>query len=49
MPKREAEQRQKFRQVALMLQRRIELFLRLPLATLDRMMIQAKLTDIGQR
>jgi len=45
----EAEQRQKFQQVAQMLQRRIELFLSLPLATLDRMTTQARLKDIGQR
>jgi arsenate reductase len=44
----EDAQRQKFYQVALLLQRRIELFLSLPFATLDRMTMQAKLTDIGQ-
>ena len=44
----EAAQRQKFHQVALMLRQRIEQFLRLPLATLDRMTIQATLQDIGQ-
>ena len=44
----EDAQRQKFRQVALMLRRRIELFLSLPLATLDAMAIQAKLQAIGQ-
>lgn len=45
----EADQRQKFHHVALMLQRRIELFLSLPLSTLDRMTIQAMLKDIRQR
>jgi arsenate reductase len=45
----EAEQRTKFREVALMLRRRIELFLRLPLAQFDARTIQAKLTDIGQQ
>ena len=44
----EDAQRQKFRDVALTLRRRIEQFLRLPLATLDRMRMQAALTDIGQ-
>jgi arsenate reductase (thioredoxin) len=43
------DQRQKFHHVALMLRQRIEQFLRLPLATLDRMTIQATLKDIGQR
>jgi arsenate reductase (thioredoxin) len=45
----EAEQRTKFRGVALMLRRRIELFLRLPLVQFDARTIQAKLTDIGQQ
>jgi arsenate reductase len=45
----EADQRQKFHHVALILRQRIEQFLRLPLATLDRMTIQATLKDIGQR
>jgi len=44
----EDAQRQKFRDVALILRRRIEQFLRLPLATLDRMTMQAKLKEIGQ-
>jgi arsenate reductase len=44
----EDAQRQKFRDVALVLRRRIEQFLRLPLATLDRMTMQAALKDIGQ-
>jgi arsenate reductase len=44
----EDAQRQKFRDVALILLRRIEQFLRLPLATLDRMTMQAKLQEIGQ-
>ena len=41
-------QRQKFREVALMLRQRIERFLSLPLATLDRMAMQAILKEIGQ-
>ncbi|HSX82695.1 MAG TPA: arsenate reductase ArsC, partial [Candidatus Saccharimonadia bacterium] len=41
-------QRQKFRDVALSLRRRIEQFLRLPLATLDRMTLQSRLKEIGQ-
>jgi protein-tyrosine-phosphatase len=45
----EEDQRQKFRHVALMLRRRLKLFLSVPLATLDRMTIQATLKDIGQR
>ena len=44
----EDAQRQKFREVALILRRRIAQFLRLPLTTLDRMTIQAKLQEIGQ-
>jgi arsenate reductase len=44
----EDAQRQKFREVALMLRQRIERFLRLPLATLDRMTMHAKLKEIGQ-
>ena len=44
----EDEQRAKFREVALILRRRIALLLRLPLATLDAMTIQAKLQEIGQ-
>ena len=44
----EDAQRQKFHEVALMLRQRIECFLRLPLATLDRMTMQAKLKEIGQ-
>ena len=44
----EDAQRQKFRDVALILRRRIEQFLSLPLATLDRMTMQAKLKEIGQ-
>lgn len=44
----EDEQRQRFSQVALLLRRRIELFLSLPLATLDQMSIQAQCTNIGQ-
>jgi arsenate reductase len=44
----EAEQRAKFREVALILRRRIALLLSLPLATLDAMTIQTKLKEIGQ-
>jgi len=44
----EDEQRTKFREVALILRRRIALFLRLPLSQLDAVTIQAKLKDIGQ-
>jgi len=44
----EDDKRKKFHQVALMLRRRIELFLRLPLAKLDTMTLQARLKDIGQ-
>jgi len=44
----EDDKRQKFHQVALLLRRRIELFLRLPLARLDTMTMQARLKDIGQ-
>jgi arsenate reductase (thioredoxin) len=44
----EDAQRQKFREVALILRQRIERFLRLPLASLDRMTMQAKLHEIGQ-
>jgi arsenate reductase len=38
----------KFHEVALMLRQRIERLLRLPLATLDRMTMHAKLQEIGQ-
>lgn len=44
----EDTQRQKFHEVALILRQRIERLLCLPLATLDRMMVQAKLKEIGQ-
>ena len=44
----EDAQRQKFHQVALMLRRRIELFLSLPLATSIAMTMQARLQEIGQ-
>ena len=44
----EDEQRAKFREVALMLRQRFERLLSLPLATLDRMTVQAKLKEIGQ-
>ena len=45
----EDAQRAKFREVALVLRRRIEQFLCLPLATLDRRTMQAKLQEIGQQ
>ena len=45
----EAEQRAKFREVALILRRRIALLLSLPLATLDATTIQAKMKEIGQQ
>jgi arsenate reductase len=41
-------QREKFREVALILRQRIERFLSLPFATLDRRTMQAKLQEIGQ-
>jgi arsenate reductase len=41
-------QRAKFREVALILRRRIAQFLRVPLATLDRRAMQAALTSLGQ-
>lgn len=44
----EEEQRQHFHQVALLLRRRIELFLSLPIAKFDAMTMQAQLQDIGQ-
>ena len=44
----EDAQREKFREVALILRQRIECLLRLPLATLDRMTMQSKLKEIGQ-
>jgi len=44
----EDEQRHKFHEIALILRRRIALLLRLPLATLDAMTLQATLKDIGQ-
>jgi arsenate reductase (thioredoxin) len=45
----EDAQRAKFREVALILRQRIEQFLSLPLATLDRRTMQAKLQEIGQQ
>jgi protein-tyrosine-phosphatase len=48
LPGTEAEKRELFLQVALMLQRRIELFINLPMAQLDTMTLQAQLKDIGQ-
>jgi arsenate reductase len=44
----EDAQRQKFHEVALTLRQRIERLLSFPLATLDRMTMQAKLKEIGQ-
>jgi arsenate reductase len=44
----EDAQRAKFREVALILRQRIEQFLSLPLATLDRRTMQARLQEIGQ-
>ena len=44
----EDAQRAKFREVALILRRRITLLLRLPLATLDAMTIQTQMKAIGQ-
>jgi arsenate reductase len=44
----EDAQREKFREVALILRQRIDHFLRVPLATLDRRTIQATLQAIGQ-
>lgn len=44
----EDAQRQKFRTVALLLRQRIERFLSVPLATLDKRTLQATLHEIGQ-
>ena len=44
----EEAQQKKFHQVALMLRQRIEQFLRVPIATLDRRTMQAALKTIGQ-
>jgi len=44
----EDEQRQKFNEVAQQLRRRIERFLRLPLATLDTTTMRTMLQEIGQ-
>jgi arsenate reductase len=44
----EDAQRQKFREVALILRQRVERLLNLPLATLDTMTMHAKLKEIGQ-
>lgn len=43
------KKRQFFREVALILRRRIELFTALPLARLDRMSLQGELKNIGKR
>jgi arsenate reductase len=48
-PGTEDAQREKFREVALLLRQRIEHFLSLPLGTLDTTTMQAKLKEIGQR
>jgi protein-tyrosine-phosphatase len=45
----EAEHRQRFQEVALLLRQRIEQFLSLSIASLDRMTLQAKLQAMGQR
>jgi arsenate reductase len=44
----DAEKRALFRQVALMLRRRLELCINLPIAQLDAMTLQARLKEIGQ-
>jgi arsenate reductase len=44
----ENKQRELFRKVALILRRRIELFLSLPLESLDAMSLRRKLTEIGK-
>jgi arsenate reductase (thioredoxin) len=44
----EDAQREKFREVALILRQRIDHFLSVPLATLDRRTMQATLQEIGQ-
>ena len=46
-PGTEEAQRQTFRQVALMLRRRIELFLSLPISSIDKMRMEARLQDIA--
>jgi arsenate reductase len=45
----EAQKARLFRDTALILKRRIELMLALPLATLDRMSLQREVRDIGTR
>jgi arsenate reductase len=45
----EDAQREKFREVALILRQRIERFLSVPLVTIDKRAMQAKLKEIGQR
>jgi len=45
----EVQQRMAFMDAALVLKRRIELFLSLPLARLDAMSLQRELRDIGQK
>jgi arsenate reductase len=44
----EEAQREKFREVALILRQCIERFLRVPLAIMDRKMMQTRLQEIGQ-
>lgn len=45
----DVQQRMAFRDAAIVLKRRIELFLSLPLHSLDAMSLQQKLRDIGQQ
>jgi len=45
----EAQQRQLFRRVYVELERRIDLFTNLPLESLDRLALQQRLKEIGQR
>ncbi|HHX82984.1 MAG TPA: arsenate reductase ArsC [Pseudomonadaceae bacterium] len=45
----EVERRMAFRDAAIVLKRRIELFLSLPLRSLDAMSLQQELRDIGQK
>jgi arsenate reductase len=46
---REVQQRMAFRDAAIVLRRRIELFLSLPLRSLDSMSLQLELRDIGRK
>jgi len=47
-PGSEEDKRQRFRQVAAILKRRIELLVSLPLATLERLALEKKVRDIGR-